>query len=308
MIKYTQNRVSESRLLLPFTLIYGVVMCLLAGFVHADKCVAALELFAATLLMVYLNNSNALIRIYSRMVSAAYMLLSLTALFVLGSWKPQAAAISLILFFIFLFKSYQDRRASAMVFYAFAFLGVGSLFFPYLLYLVPVFWVILGTNIMSLSLHNFVASLLGLLAPYWFALCYYLYVGNVEPLALHFVQLAHVHPLTGILQYTTLQYLSLAWVLIMGITGMVHFLRTSYKDKIRTRMIFYTFITTFVLLLGLLVVVPNELPTVLSLIIVCVAPLLGHYFALTHTRLTNISFELITVVTIVLTLYGIWVN
>ena len=145
----------------------------------------------SSLLMAELNNANALIRIYSRMVSCSFIVMTTAASFLLSSTNVGWAQMGLICFFIFLLHAYQDGRAAGWVFYAFAALSLASIPFVHVLYLVPVLWIILCTNILAFSLRTFLASLLGLMVPYWFIGAYDIAFQHLDSLAAHFVALAH---------------------------------------------------------------------------------------------------------------------
>ena len=68
MIKRIQNKVAESRFTLPAVAVYGGIIWLLCG-LFPQQWWLQFTLFAvSTYLMVELNNSNVLIRIYSRSV------------------------------------------------------------------------------------------------------------------------------------------------------------------------------------------------------------------------------------------------
>ena len=74
-MKRIQNRVAGSRIALPVTAVYALLVCLINHLVGQSLWLQLLLLAVSTLLMVQLNNINALIRIYSRMVSCSFLVL-----------------------------------------------------------------------------------------------------------------------------------------------------------------------------------------------------------------------------------------
>ena len=44
------------------------------------------------------------------------------------------------------------------------------------------------------------------------------------------------------------------------------------------------------------------------MLIVFVSPLLAHYLALTHTRITNITFQVLLFMAVLLTIYNLWTS
>ena len=75
-MKRFQNKAAESRSTLPIAALYGGVVWILAGLIQQQWWIQAVCYVIATFIIIELNNSNALIRIYSRMVSAAFIFLS----------------------------------------------------------------------------------------------------------------------------------------------------------------------------------------------------------------------------------------
>jgi len=71
-------------------------------------------------LMFQLNNVNALIRIFSRMVSCSYLVLMTMAFFLFEDIANSIISVLAIAFYIFFFSIYQEGRAVGRIFYAFA--------------------------------------------------------------------------------------------------------------------------------------------------------------------------------------------
>lgn len=309
MRRRMQEKIAVSKAALPLTLVYTLGACLAAGVVERGLWLQAACLLLSVLLMVQLNNANALIRIYSRMVSCSYAVLSMTVCFILPNLKEGFIPVLAIASLIVIFRSYQDRRSMGTVFYAFALLGIASTLFVQILFFVPLLWVLMGTNLLSLSWRNLAASLLGVVFPYWFLGGYFLFVGQMDMLTAHFTSLADFSYLLDYTHVTAEQAVTFAYICVLGTVGAVHYLRNSYNDKIRTRMLFEFFITLEVATAAALAVEPNYYDPLIRLLIICVAPLIGHFIALTHTLITNIAFALMTLSALALTacnLLGIW--
>lgn len=304
--KRLQNRIAESRIALPLTAVYALVVCVAGGLFEQGHWLSFLLLAMSSFLMMELNNANALIRIYSRMVSCTYIMLAVMAHFLFADVANGVVQLCFVSFLLFFFHAYQDKRAVGHVFYGFLMLGIGSIFFVQILYLVPVLWILLYTNVMAGSARTFFASLFGLAVPYWFVGGYDVYAGDIWSLVEHFRQLTVFSPLTLEPSISVHQALAVALVVLFGVVGIVHFHRNSYKDKIRTRMLFEVFMTVAVCLFVFMVLQPQHVNSLLGMLIVCVAPLWGHFAALTHTRLTNLSFVLFVLMLLSATIYNIW--
>lgn len=307
-VKRFQNKVAESRYTLPFTGAYTILICLVGGMFANGMWVQFALLALSTYLIMELNNVNALIRIYSRMVSCSYLALSVMAFFLLGNISCGALSACMVAFYLFFFSTYQDKGAVGRVFYAFVMLGVASVFFVKILYLLPIFWLLMFTNIMCGSIRTLLSSLFGTILPYWFIGAYYLLGGNISDLYVHFAELAYIEPLSEWQSMEPHRLFTIAFVVILALTGMIHFRLNNYKDKIRTRMLFEIFSVVDICLLIFIVLQPSYCDELLVLLLVNTAPLIGHYIALTNTRITNISFYFILLATFGLTIFNIWMQ
>ncbi len=285
---------------------YGIVVWLLAGAV-GEMWWAQFAMYAAsTLLMVVLNNRNSLIRIYSRMVSCSFIVATCAATFLLGSVRSGAVQLLFILFYLSLLRSYQDKRAPGIVFYSFACIGVASLFFVQVLYFVPFLWVLMATNLMAFSTRMFVASLLGIALPYWLFGGYYLYTADMDAIVAHFAQLGEFRMVADWAAVDVHRIVTAAVMAVLSVVGIVHYMRSSYLDKIRTRMIFEMFITVDILAMLFLVLQPQHYDVLLPLVTVNTSCLFAHFIALTRTRLTNAAFLVVCMLMLALTAYNLW--
>lgn len=298
---------AESRIALPVTAVYGLLIWLAGGLVQQQLWMSLILFLVSTYLIVELNNQNALIRIYSRMVSCSFIMLTVMAVSGIKGTGPFAVQLSFIAFYSILFHTYQSRSSTGWVFFAFCCISIGSLFWVQELYFVPVLWIILGANLMAFNCRSFLASILGLLMPYWFAAGYELYLGDITPLVGHFRELGEFLPVLPLYQHeTSLRFITIAFIAVLGLTGTIHFLRNSFKDKIRTRMLYEIFITLFLCTLIFLILQPQHEAYLLLLLIINVSLLISHFIALTHTKITNIAFFVIIAAALGLTFLNLW--
>ena len=194
VVKRLQNRIAESRMTLTFTAIYAVLVFLASGLVGKNLWFQFACLAVSTYLMVEFNNVNALLKVYSRMVSCAFLVLACTANYLFAS--PSAALVQACFaaFYLIVFNAYQERTASGVTFYAYVFIGVASTVFVQILFFVPLLWILHATNVLAMSGRNFWASVLGLIAPYWFVGAYLVYNGQPDFFVQHFANLANFDP------------------------------------------------------------------------------------------------------------------
>ncbi len=306
MIKRTQNRIAESRWALPICAAYTLLICLISG-LFSEGIWAQLALTAiATLLMVELNNRNSLIRIYSRMVSCSFLVMTMMTPHKIESIDGCIVSMCFVAFYLALCNAYQDKKATGYVLWAFAAIGVASIVWIQILLFIPVLWVLTATNILAMSLRTFVTSILGVIMPYWFLSAYYIYIGDIMPIVDHIATIANFEPLFIYKNCSINDFLPLCFIILLAITGSIHFLRTSYKDKIRTRMIYEMFITMSVATIVLILLQPQHANIATHLLIISTAPLIGHFLALTSTKITNIASLAIMATALVITALNLW--
>ncbi len=303
--KRLQNKIAESKFALPVTAMYALAVCTAYGLFTQQLWVQLALLALSTLMMVVLNNDNALIRIYSRMVSCSFLALALTGRDIITDARTGLVQLLYIMFYFFLFRAYQNKRAVGSVFYAFMALGAAGLFFPKILFILPVMWIVMFTNIMAGSTRTLAASVIGTLLPYWFLAAYCTYTGDFTMLTSFAESIAtfgNVLDIADVPQHTLLQSGATA---LLAFVGIIHFRRNNYKDRIRTRMLFEIFSISAIITIAFILLQPCDAKYLLPLLTVNAAPLIGHYIALTKTMLTNISFFIIMGAILIITIYGI---
>ena len=306
MRKYTQNKVAESRLALPTTIAYAVVVWLLAGLVQ-DALWLQFGCFAlAALLMVELNNINALIRIYSRMVSCSFLAMSCMLCFLFPSTSGAIMAPLVIGSMVSLFVGYQDKQAAKPSYYAFLLIGLASLTFVHILFFVPLIWLLMAFLLQCLSWRTWVASILGLLTPYWFGSCWWAWQQDFTFVFNHFMALGDFARPLDFSLLTVPQIVSLAVVMLFAVIGIVHYLRKYHDDKIRIRLIYGVFIWTNLTAALFLLLQPQHYDCLMRMMVINTAPLIGHFLALTRTRWTNMAFYVIVAIVLIMTGFNLW--
>ena len=307
-MKRVQNVISESRLTLPVVATYGMGTWAAAGLFHEQWWIQLACFAISTYLMIELNNSNALIRIYSRMVSCSFIILSSTMCFLFCSISQAIAELCVIASYIMLFRCYQDRQAAGRTFYAFICLGLASMFYVHTLFYVPAVWLLMAFYLQSFGWRSFLASVIGLITPYWFASVYFIYLEDFSLPVQHFLQLTDLQFPYDYTQITLQQTVTFVFVIITATTGTIHYLRTSFNDKIRIRMLYNCFIVMNILSTSYLIAQPQHYDFLMRMIVINTSPLIAHFIALTHTRVTNISFCIITISALLLTAYNLWIS
>ena len=283
--KRRQEKIVNSRLLFPIILIYSALLMALMWNSQPQMWMQGLSIASTTLFMLALNNRYALLRVYSRMVSIAYLVLSMMLL-----QEPFGLAESIIpvcfaAFFFILFNAYQDRQQAGTIFYAFSFIGVSSIFCPQILYFVPLFWFILIVFILAFSFRTFIASILGLLLPYWFLAGYYCYEGTPARIISHITAIVQTKDFFHYAVINEHQWVNLAVLTFLSIVGTIIQLGC----------------------IGFIILLPEYVTLGLKLMTIPAAILIAHFLSLTHTWFTNIAFQAIVGLLLLLTIYNLWI-
>lgn len=315
-MKRLQNRIAESSTILPIALVYAVCIWLIAVFnnnaaAHHDPTLAIqlpeMACFVASAyLMVELSNSNALIRVRSRMVTTTFIFLS--CMFVSGfqSLLGHMGQLGFIATILLLFNTYQDSQAAGKTYYAFLCLGCSSLLYAEYLYYVPLLWILMLSRLQSLSWRTLAASILGIITPYWFVSLWLFYTWDFTPLTNHLSDLnSFIFP-ADYLAITIEQLLVYIFLMAISITGIIHFWQYSYEDKIHIRQLFGFFIAINLFTLLFIALQPHQFNAFIRIAIISASPIVAHFLTLTNSRITNIAFFAILSACIIITFTNLW--
>ena len=285
--------------------VYAIVVWLSCGLV-ADLLWMQFACFViSSYLMVELNNSNALIRIYSRMVSCSFIMMVCMSTFLMKSASAMLLSIFVVMSFITAFLTYQDKSSMGRTFYSFLSLGLATLIEVRLLYFAPVMWIAMFFHLRSMTIRIFISSLFGLVCPYWFVSLYLIYMNDFTLSESHFTQLVKFGDIADFSQVPPSALVSICFVTILSVTGIIHYLRNRINDMTRARMLYNTFILFNIATIVFLILQPQLYMPLLTILIVTSSPLIAHFIALTHTWITNISFKAIVITALALTIINI---
>lgn len=305
-MKRLQNRIAESGFALPVMATYGFIVWLYSGLATAGWWPQLACYTASVYLLAELSNTNALLRIRSRIISCSFIALSCMASMLFGSLTGNLSLLFFVLALLLLFSTYQNGQAVGRVFYAFIFLGGASMMHVQTLWLVPAIWVLMATQLLAFNWRVWLSSVIGLLTPYWFLSLWFIYTQDFTPLADHLSGLWAIGVPFDYSDVTVGQVAIYALTLGLMLTGIVHFWHRSYEDKIRIRLLYGFF--TYLGLLALLVVAiqPQYFDPFIRVAFICASPLVGHFIALSSTRITNIAVIVIVVLMLLITILNLW--
>lgn len=284
--KRIQNRIGESRLLLPISLLItcGLWWLPRRPYTHWDLGALAASLLT-TYLITEMNNRNALIRVYSRSVCSIFLLLT-GCMGMLHGWSWLWPAVPTFTASLFLLTRIDGvDNTVAHTFHIFVVLGMASLVAPtYIWFSLILYWHI-AVTFRKLTFKGFFAGLIGLATPIWVAACTCLVIDRWSIVVAWWGELTNLQPITGE-AFARLDTGVLAvWALLALVlaTGAVYYLLNSYEDKVRTRHLIYMLMTQSAFTLVLAALQPHLAQSLLPAMAVSTSVLPAHYLTLQRT-------------------------
>ena len=322
MERRLQNKVAESSATLPGACVLTIILWWFpqAGF-SLDYLLGLLVCFMTAYVVMEMTTVNALLRVRSRMNSSLFLFLMAVCGFLHPLYSSGLMTFLLAATLFTLFKSYEQYDATTDILHASSCLSLGSLLWPPILLLSPILLFCQLIFLRSLSWRMLGAWCMGLLLPYWLWLAYVLFIEDVTPLMTHlanmiepFHQPFYWQWMADLTQTSDWQgftegfserwailvmhhrphMIAFTYVFILGLTGLIHYLRNSYNDKTQVRMCFNVILTLQVVLAIWILLQPVYFNRLFPLLILTTAPAASHFFTLTRTWLTNAWFILCT--------------
>ena len=292
-----------------FTLPVVILMCLLlwgTTFQEWSNLMTLIIISFIGYLMIEANTTFTLIRTRSTLPVCIYGWLASSLLFLhpftWSNWVPLVFILSVYQ----LFRSYESPSPTYPIYHAFLLIGLGSLALPQFMVFALLLW---GSMIPFRAMNgkSFLASLIGLVTPYWFLFGYAFYFDQMPLFLAPLQEIIHFYPIDFSYLNST-EIISWAVITTMLIISSIHYGQIAYMDKTRTR-IYHTFLVYaggWTTLLSILQ--PIHLHTWLHIQLICMAFLTGHLFTLTRNRFSGIFFIVTFVGFILLTSYNLWMQ
>lgn len=313
-----QNKISESIVTLPVC----VVLCFLVwlwntlhsadGMCLSTLCIPVLAT-VTTLLIMETNSRNALLRIRSRMISVVWVTCIAMMAFAHHFFDGWMAAFTLATSMYLLLETYQQHEPVVTIFHSALLLGVCIISVPWTIVMIPLYWWYMLIFLRSISPRTFWASVIGLLLPLWFAIGWCIFQADFSFLVNRWNELAMPQVLNAkgyanFLDWKSGATLTLYLIVALSLLGGIHFIRTYYLDKIRTRMLLYIYVMQTICCILIICLQPRLMERMMLPLAVCCSPIIAHYFALTGKIITNMVFILTLLLTAaIITLnMGLW--
>ena len=305
-MKRFQNRVAESSLSLPVSAIVSILIWFAAGLVSKNLWIPLLLTGFSTYLIAEMNTRNTLLRIRSRMMSCVFLWLATMQATIAVSWQTILIQTLTGLCIYLLLFCYKDKKEVPSIFCIALIISIGSIIWTPFLYFLPIVIFLLCVPLYAISFKAVSAIIMGIILPYWSLIPYFVYKENTDWIKLH---LAPLHDASVLFDYssTTVGHLvCYAILIILMLIGWIHFVRTAYKDKIKTRNLYDVIISLSIFFALIVPIVPAYADYTLPMLAVAVSPLAAHFFSLTSTKLTNIVFIITLIIIAMVSIIAIY--
>lgn len=307
--KRIQNRICESRLLLPVSVItlvstwwwpspefslqriVGLALCLFVTYVMMEMC-----------------NVNVIIRVYTRSSTALFVLL-LAAMGMLHHLSPALCGVAVLaMAYALLMRADVVDNLVAHLFHTYVLLGVGMLFVPGYIVFAPMFYWYCIVYHRRLTGRAFWGGFIGLLLPFWVAICICWLCDDWTIAKQWWQQFTDVR-MPSLAAYTAIPA-SYIWgwgvVAVLAFAGGYYYLTNSFRDKVRTRMLMYIFITQCAVIGVAVLVQPHWAQNMLLPMVFSAMPPVAHYFTLRHTTWGTTCMWLLVLYMLLMTWATCW--
>lgn len=255
----------------------------LRGGSDVSEWAALPAVLVCTLGMRRLAAENALVRVRTWLPTTLFVLLMALPEWLQewGSWQLAVLAYGLSLYW--LMQSYESPCAERGLLLAGGGLGVACVVYPSLLLLVVVYLISMSVHLQVFRLRALSGFVIGLVVPLLLCGSVCMAFDRWDVLAGWVGELGEVGFVGNELLPQEVALLSLYWLLLYA-TAAVHYVLNCFDDKIRTRMCLYVLILQCGVLLVLLFLQAGHYRELSAMLAVGLAPLLGHYVALSRGR------------------------
>ena len=305
-MKHFQNRVAESSLSLPVSAIISILIWFAAGLVSRKLWIPLLLTGFSTYLIAEMNTRNTLLRIRSRMMSCVFLWLATMQATIAVRWQTTLIQTLTGLCIYLLLFCYKDKKEVPSIFCIALIISIGSIIWTPFLYFLPIVIFLLCVPLYAISFKAVSAIVMGIILPYWTLIPYFVYKENTDWIKLH---IAPLHDASVLFDYSSVKVGHLvcyAILIILMLIGWIHFVRTAYKDKIKTRNLYDVIITLSIFFALIIPIAPAYADYTLTMLAVVVSPLAAHYFSLTNTKLTNIVFIITLIILAMVSIMAIY--
>ena len=274
--------------------------CWVPPFLQEGYWGLSISLFCAALavyIMAELNNAYVLLRVSSRMLSST---LALLLALVVSFHRFQPGSLLLLFYLLSLFPLFASYQMPSPLFSFLTHLmaATSSLVFPMLLWTIPLYW-IAQAHFRTLTWRCFIASLLGILVPYWLYGGVAIITDSLNRFVAHVSVVAHFQ-WADYTQLNLCDVLVFVFVLVLFVSGTIDYFINRFYDKTRVRLSFNMVVIHGIGMILFIALQPQYVQHLLPLLLIDTAMVFGHFFTLTHTKFTHIYSLILLVLALAL--------
>lgn len=309
---YIQNKVATSSILLPVATVITISSWYCSNESWQTILIHGVLTMFCAYLLILLDTTYSLIRTRSRMSSAFFLYcmagIPLVTVFPIEIGMATSFLVSL---YMLLSTFQEDKKTLPMrSFLTYLFLSISVLIHPVTIILLIPYVIVMGSYLRAWTLRSSTAALLGLCAPFWFLLGWYLLTWDrslpdrfIEQLQTLFVPYQDAY-----MAFNPEDSIRPLMITIISICSISHYFRTRSYDKMHTRMLLNSLvlIETFLILVTWLL--PQFIAQTQTLLICITSILAGHYFALDNSKTTRIIFIFTVISLSYLIIQNLWNN
>ena len=292
-----------------FTLPVVILICLILWGITCNDwsdLASLAAIIACGYLMIEMNTTFTLIRTRTMFPVCIYWYLTSIFFFLHPFEWSNLTQLAFLLAVFQLFLSYESNHAPTHIFHAFLFIGAGSMAFPQLIYYTPLF--ALSTfPFRAMNAKSFFSALLGLITPYWFLFGYAFFFDKMHLFHAPVKEMLHIYPI----EYSTISPAAVSAgifsTLLLAISA-VHYFQVAYLDKTRARINLSFLVYSGLWTTLFMILQPQHLHELLPIQLICTSILAGHLFTLTRNRFSNLLFIVTFAITILLSIYNLWMQ
>ncbi len=293
----------------PATFVLAIILLVGArhyagGFVFENWILTA-GTIVLSFVLYKLSLANDLIRVRSWMIPSVYLLISAATHFVLILDLALSCVPFYVLSIFFLMKCYQQEHVERWIFPSFLFLYIGCLFFHPLVWMIPIFLIVVVVQLHAMSIRSLSAAILALLTVAEGAFIY-LYLSNQSEILKTILSELMMFRLPFLTDLTLDEMLCFIILMFLYVIAMVHYFSSSNDDKIQTRTCFNILIFINLSMLAIFIFRPQDANITLQLLLSGMSPVIAHYFVFSKGFIANIMFVYSLILLILLYIIGTW--
>ncbi len=241
---------------------------------------------AVALLLSQINHIFAVISRRTILPAFFFLLFSMSDPLYYYNWVGNLSSMLIAICFFLAVKNYQNEKSQIASFDIALILTVGSFFcWPVLIYFIPLFWI--GFYYFrSLSWKSFFASLIGILAAYFFLSGWSIYKGN---LTLLFERMPRIESFSqfNVIELSVFDWITMGFVVFLLIVSGLDIFMVGVSEKIRTMSFFRFFYLILAVSLIFLFIFYPAMKNLIFIFSVPASFVLARYFTMSEKKVVS---------------------